>query len=483
MKILIADDDKTSRQEITCSIQNEYPGLHKIFEAKNIKELVTVSRDAHPDLIFLDIKMPLMDRVEGFEETKRYCPDANIVILSGYSDFHYAQKAIQLGAKDYLVKPITLEDINRSLVQADKKLDKLKWVRFNNFPHQLVQDYNCFQSYGEIPEDYASEYHGYVLYADYEDFHDQYSRYQQIQTRIQDYFSENASTPVCNGFLYLDDGALLVLLKEDPMRRETLTFIQKLARESSSPLSVICFSCDTLRECFKTADKIADLATFRGLCQYGNLIPYHDLEDAGSSSALQKLNHLLNLIILGILEKKDALLDQAVTPSFPVSTLEHAFARCEKYNLFRYLESVTGVSLHTESFSVFLRSVCKKSQEIKSASSKSDEPDLAENIKQYLRENYTHEIEVQNLAELFDRTPDYLFMLFREKTGIRLTDYLEEIRIANAKRKIKEQPQLTTKEIASMTGFSSSQQFSRTFTKCTNMSPSEYQRYINNENL
>lgn len=483
MKILIADDDLKSRQEITCIIQKEYPGLHKIFEAKNIKELVTVSRDAHPDLIFLDIKMPLMDRIEGFEETKRYCPDANIVILSGYSDFHYAQKAIQLGAKDYLVKPITLEDINRSLVQADKKLDKLKWVRYNNFPHLLIQDYNCFQSYGDIPEDYASEYHGYVLYADCTDFHDQYSRYQQLQTRIQDYFSDHASTPVCNGFLYLDDGALLVLLKEDPMRRETLTFLQKLARESSSPLSIICFCCETLRESFKTADKIADLATFRGLCQYGNLIPYHDLEETADKDAFGKFNHLLNLIILGILEKEEALLYQAVNPTFPVSVLEQAFAACEKYNLSRYLKSVTGVTLQTESFSVFLRSVQEEAPNIKNAAFDSGESGLVEKLKAYIRENYTHEIEVQNLAELFGHTPDYLFLLFREKTGTRFTDYLEEIRITNAKRKIKEQPQLSTKEIASLTGFSSSQQLSRIFTKCTNMSPSEYQRYINNENL
>ena len=483
MKILIADDDQKSRQEITRIIQTEYPGLHKIVEAKNIKELVTVSRDAHPDLIFLDIKMPLMDRIEGFEETKRYCPDANIVILSGYSDFHYAQKAIQLGAKDYLVKPITLEDIERSLVQADKKLDKLKWVRYNNFPHQLIQDYNCFQSYGEIPEDYTSEYHGYVLYADYDDFHDQYSMYQQLQTRIQDYFADNASTPVCNGFLYLDDGALLVLLKEDPMRRETLTFLQKLARESRSPLSVICFCCETLRECFKTAGKITDLASFRSLCQYGNLIPYHDLEEAASEEDLQKLNHMLNLIILGILEKEEALLYEAVNPSYPVSDLEHAFAGCEKYNLSRYMKSVTGVTLPTESFSVFLRSVQEKAQNMTDAVYDPDEPDLADHIKQYIRENYTHEIEVQNLAEMFGHTPDYLFLLFREKTGTRFTDYLEDIRICNAKRKIKEQPQLSTKEIASLTGFSSSQQLSRIFTKCTNMSPSEYQRYINNENL
>ncbi|MFD1402951.1 response regulator [Robinsoniella peoriensis] len=483
MKILIADDDKMSRQGLTCMIHKEYPGLHRIFEANNIKELVTVSKETHPDLIFLDIKMPLMDRIEGFEETKRHCPNANIVILSGYSDFHYAQKAIQLGAKDYLVKPITLEDINRSLLQVSKKLEKLKWVSYNNFPHQLIQDYNSFQSYGEIPEDYPAEYQGYVLYADSPDFHEQYSMYQQIQTRIQDYFSANSSTPVCNGFLYLDDGALLILLKEDPMRRETLTFLQNLTRKNRSPLSVICFCCNTLRECFKTAENISDHATFRSLCEYGNLIPYHDLEQSVAEDALQKLNRMINLIILGFLEKEESLLYQAINPSFPVSSLEGVFARCEKYNLSLYLKAVTGDLFHTESFSFFIQSVQEKIQDIHGASPESSDYDLSEKIKQYIRENYTHDIEVQNLAQLFGRTPDYLFQVFREKTGIRYTEYLEEIRIANAKRKLKEQPQLSIKEIASLTGFCSSQQFTRVFTKCTNMSPSEYQRCINNENL
>ncbi len=66
--------------------------------------------DLKPDLVITDVKMPAMDGLEFADEVKKSNPDAEIVILSGYDDFSYAQAAVKLGVSDYLLKPIKKDD-------------------------------------------------------------------------------------------------------------------------------------------------------------------------------------------------------------------------------------------------------------------------------------------------------------------------------------------------------------------------------------
>jgi two-component system response regulator YesN len=77
-----------------------------------------------PDLIITDIKMPQMDGLEFVSFVKQKLPDVEIVILSGYDDFSYAQTAVKLEVSDYLLKPIKKEDFKNMLQRIYRKIEE-----------------------------------------------------------------------------------------------------------------------------------------------------------------------------------------------------------------------------------------------------------------------------------------------------------------------------------------------------------------------
>lgn len=77
-----------------------------------------------PDIILTDIRMPGLDGLELIERLYHECPDTKVIIISGYDDFSYAQKAIQFGAFDYIVKPIEEEDLIKVLKRFKEQYEK-----------------------------------------------------------------------------------------------------------------------------------------------------------------------------------------------------------------------------------------------------------------------------------------------------------------------------------------------------------------------
>lgn len=76
-----------------------------------------------PDLIITDVKMPQMDGLEFAGKVRQILPDVEIVILSGYDDFSYAQTAVKIGVSDYLLKPIKKDDFKHMLQRVYQKIE------------------------------------------------------------------------------------------------------------------------------------------------------------------------------------------------------------------------------------------------------------------------------------------------------------------------------------------------------------------------
>ena len=91
--------------------ENGYDGL-KLIQA------------AEPDLVITDIQMPKMDGLEMIEKAKRIGFEGPYIMLSSYGTFEYAQKAIRLGVKDYLLKPITISAIRELLLKLKGELEE-----------------------------------------------------------------------------------------------------------------------------------------------------------------------------------------------------------------------------------------------------------------------------------------------------------------------------------------------------------------------
>lgn len=115
MKVFLVDDEIAIRENLRNSFPWEENGFQLVGEAPDGEMALPMIRDLNPDILLTDIRMPFMDGVQLCDEVKRMMPWVNVVILSGYDDFSYAQQAISLGVREYLLKPITAQELGRAL--------------------------------------------------------------------------------------------------------------------------------------------------------------------------------------------------------------------------------------------------------------------------------------------------------------------------------------------------------------------------------
>lgn len=105
IRLMIVDDERFVRTGIIRETDWELIGCEVVAEAKNGIEALEKAREARPDLVISDIKMPGMDGLELAERLVEAYPDIKLIFLTAYSDFEYVRKALRIGASDYLLKP------------------------------------------------------------------------------------------------------------------------------------------------------------------------------------------------------------------------------------------------------------------------------------------------------------------------------------------------------------------------------------------
>lgn len=122
-KVLLADDEDAIRMGLKTIISRMGFEFSEIVEASNGREAIHILESFEADIIITDIRMPHVDGLELIEwvtANKKVMPA--FIILSGYDDFSYAKKAIQYGVKEYLLKPVSKEEIARVLGNITQQL-------------------------------------------------------------------------------------------------------------------------------------------------------------------------------------------------------------------------------------------------------------------------------------------------------------------------------------------------------------------------
>ncbi|MFS0862024.1 response regulator [Fredinandcohnia sp. 179-A 10B2 NHS] len=126
-KLMITEDEPLVRAGLKQYFDWESLGVCAIVEAENGKEGMEVALRERPDLVITDIRMPEMDGLEMIEKLREELPDTVFIVLTGYSEFSYAQKAIRYGGvHDYLVKPLEYEESLTAVTNCIKKLEQRK---------------------------------------------------------------------------------------------------------------------------------------------------------------------------------------------------------------------------------------------------------------------------------------------------------------------------------------------------------------------
>lgn len=169
-KVLIADDE-----DIICrglaGMVSKCPKLQVVALAEDGEIALEKAMETLPDLMFVDINMPFLNGLEFIERIRESLPDVLIIIVTGYDDFKFVQRALRLGAADYVLKPVMEQSFFEVLDRAVERLDSMdvsrkyinwmeEWVEQNR--PQIIDD--CLNSLfrGQIDADAFERQTGYL---------------------------------------------------------------------------------------------------------------------------------------------------------------------------------------------------------------------------------------------------------------------------------------------------------------------------------
>ncbi|MDP4105905.1 MAG: response regulator [Bacillota bacterium] len=121
--VLIVEDEILEREFLTLVVQDELHQEDILLTCDNGVQAVELAKKYHPNIIFMDVMIPEMDGLSAIQEIRKFSPHSTITILSAYSEFSYAQKAISLQVFEYLLKPIKPNDFKEVFSKMLKKAE------------------------------------------------------------------------------------------------------------------------------------------------------------------------------------------------------------------------------------------------------------------------------------------------------------------------------------------------------------------------
>ena len=122
-QVMVADDEQIIREGLCKAIPWDTLGLSLAGQAANGVEAWTLIERCHPEIVLTDIRMPDLDGIELIRRIRGSGLQTRVVILSGYSEFEYAQTAVKLGVSDYVMKPVDVPAMCRTLRGIKDELD------------------------------------------------------------------------------------------------------------------------------------------------------------------------------------------------------------------------------------------------------------------------------------------------------------------------------------------------------------------------
>ena len=122
LRVLIADDEERICQLILALGEWQRLGLEVVGTAQNGPDALAMLRSLQPDILITDIRMPGFDGLKVIEEARREMIQLEVIVISGYAQFDYAQTAIRFGVGEYLLKPINRDALNHTLEKMANRL-------------------------------------------------------------------------------------------------------------------------------------------------------------------------------------------------------------------------------------------------------------------------------------------------------------------------------------------------------------------------
>ncbi len=499
-QVLIVDDEEIVCRGLAQFVKWQNYGFTVAGTAYSADEALAVLARTPIDVVFMDIRMPGKSGLELLQIIQKQYPQIKSVILSGYSDFSYAQEAIRCGAVDYLTKPVVLKDIEALLDRLRTEFasrQKAAQIRTNRVEALLLSAVKGYVHADSVKYDLPMLEHWYGLSMTLRSRSLTEEEITQKKQEMADRLRSLLPSAICLN----DEVFSLFCLLPCPSQTSFLSLISMLEQLDTGLCEWACgaskqkYGLDMLHEGWEEASRA--LRYHRAGAKEG-IILYQNIETLFSQNALSLQDMLPELLrrltnpdtrnsALPLLQETlTGFLGQTVTVTqYQVSCISFLI------ELNSYLQSLSlpNASLHTRLNEV-LSSIllCQSYQASTSCMTayiqwlielfnRTDEQSLSKDvireIQIFIRQHYAENISLNSLAEQFFLHPNYLSRLFKEKTGQNFIDYLTEIRMEKVKDLLKNSDRKIV-EICDLAGYDNPRYFSKVFKQYTGMTPSEY---------
>ncbi|MCC8051883.1 MAG: response regulator [Clostridiales bacterium] len=139
-RVMIADDEPSVVESLVQSIQWEELGLQVIGTASTGKDALALVREQKAEIAVLDIRMPGFSGLELCEQLKREDEEIQVIVISGYAEFAYAEKAIRYGVIGYCLKPLDYVQVSRYLRKAVQNLNRINRIKIREDLLEVLED-------------------------------------------------------------------------------------------------------------------------------------------------------------------------------------------------------------------------------------------------------------------------------------------------------------------------------------------------------
>ena len=125
LRVLIADDIQETRRNTRLMLAT-IDNVEVVAIAVNGLQAVEMAKEQHPDIVLLDINMPVMDGLTAYKEIARIYPDTGCIIISTEKDSTTLRTAMSIGVQEYLIKPFTGDELERAIARVSKRVAEVR---------------------------------------------------------------------------------------------------------------------------------------------------------------------------------------------------------------------------------------------------------------------------------------------------------------------------------------------------------------------
>lgn len=498
LNVLLVDDEPVVRQGIKMMIPWDELDLDVIGEGEDGDDGLNKMITLNPDIVVADVKMPGKTGIEMIEAALGRGFQGKVIILSGYSDFTYAKEAIALGVENFILKPVDEDELIASLKTVRDKIIKERELSFRQ---EKGSEYITSQITkgllaGDEQATRDAERAGY-----------RYSSYETaIICSVDSDTPEEKTAVISNVTKFFENCGDVDIVSMDLNGMQAVVFkgwkhgniMEMLYRLNKSFNGTIFVAVG------QPVNSLSDLASSYATAYelYKNRFLYmhygvvtdsvlHSAHDERSDIG-DITSHIYAFIEINDTVKLEKTLDSfmenmrnlKLTPErikvTCITLIIEIRARVIKATAEKKTEEILNDRLIEEigeqtSLYDIIRILKTSFTEVSNSYFGRTTKSTMERIVQYIKTNYSHELRLEMLANIFGYNSAYLGKVFHQYTGENFNNYLDEIRISEAKRLLASD-EYKVYEVAEMVGYTNINYFHNKFKKYVGVSPLSYKK-------